>query len=123
MIGFDYAHGSAVALLTLKRPPVNAFTPKVPLRLQQTVDRLTGEARVRVIAITSARPKFFSAGADLSAFEDGHREVGHGVHRAAALAVERKRLVEQFAGADQREGVSGLREKRAPRRRSAEDTQ
>lgn len=29
MIELDYAHDGAVALLTLKRPPANAFTPEV----------------------------------------------------------------------------------------------
>jgi enoyl-CoA hydratase/carnithine racemase len=75
MIGLDYAHEGAVAQLTLKRPPANAFTPDGLLQLQQTVERLNGETRVRAIVITGEGPKFFSAGADLNAFADGNREM------------------------------------------------
>ena len=69
----------AIALLTLKRPPANAFTPEGLLQLQQTVERLNGEAKVRAIVITGGGPKFFSAGADLNTFADGNREVAHAV--------------------------------------------
>ncbi|ACD19993.1 enoyl-CoA hydratase [Paraburkholderia phytofirmans] len=75
MIELDYADDGAVAQLTLKRPPANAFTPEGLLQLQQTVERLNGEARVRAIVITGDGPKFFSAGADLNTFADGNREV------------------------------------------------
>lgn len=75
MIELDYAHDGAVALLTLKRPPANAFTPEGLLQLQQTVERLNVEARVRAIVITGDGPRFFSAGADLNTFADGDREV------------------------------------------------
>jgi enoyl-CoA hydratase/carnithine racemase len=75
MIELDYAHEGAVAQLTLKRPPANAFTPDGLLQLQQTVERLNRETRVRAIVITGEGPKFFSAGADLNAFADGNREM------------------------------------------------
>jgi enoyl-CoA hydratase/carnithine racemase len=75
MIELDYAHGGAVAQLTLKRPPANAFTPDGLLQLQQMVERLNDEPRVRAMVITGEGPKFFSAGADLNAFADGNREV------------------------------------------------
>jgi len=75
MIELDYAHNGTVAQLTLKRPPANAFTPEGLLQLQQTVERLNGDARVRAIVITGEGPKFFSAGADLNTFADGNREV------------------------------------------------
>jgi enoyl-CoA hydratase/carnithine racemase len=39
----------------------------------------------------------------------------NGVPRSAALALERERFVDLFAGADQREGVNACLEKRAPR--------
>ncbi|MGY6151620.1 enoyl-CoA hydratase [Paraburkholderia graminis] len=75
MIELDYAHDGTVAQLTLKRPPANAFTPEGLLQLQQTVERLNGDARVRAIVITGEGPKFFSAGADLNTFADGNRDV------------------------------------------------
>lgn len=75
MIELDYAHDGAIALLTLKRPPANAFTPEGLLQLRQTIERLNGEARVRAIVVTGDGPKFFSAGADLNTFADGNRDV------------------------------------------------
>ncbi|HEY1999064.1 enoyl-CoA hydratase [Paraburkholderia sp.] len=81
MIDLDYAHDGAIALLTLKRPPANAFTPDGLLQLQHIVERLNGEARVRAVVVTGDGPKFFSAGADLNTFEDGNREVA----RSAAV--------------------------------------
>jgi len=75
MIELDYAYDSSVALLTLKRPPANAFTPEGLMLLQQIVARLNGEAHVRAIVITGDGPKFFSAGADLNTFADGNKEV------------------------------------------------
>ncbi|ADG18199.1 Enoyl-CoA hydratase/isomerase [Paraburkholderia atlantica] len=75
MIELDYAHDGAVALITLKRPPANAFTPDGLLQLQRTVEQLNADARVRALVITGDGPKFFSAGADLNTFADGDREV------------------------------------------------
>jgi len=43
MFDLDYQHDGAVALLTLKRPPANAFTPDGLLKLQTTIERLNGE--------------------------------------------------------------------------------
>jgi enoyl-CoA hydratase/carnithine racemase len=47
MIELDYAHDGAVALITLKRPPANAFTPDGLLQLQRTVEQLNADARAR----------------------------------------------------------------------------
>ncbi|WP_118183365.1 enoyl-CoA hydratase [Paraburkholderia phosphatilytica] len=75
MIELAYRSDGAVALLTLKRPPANAFTPEGLLQLQRTVEQLDAEPRVRAIVITGDGPKFFSAGADLNTFADGNRDV------------------------------------------------
>jgi enoyl-CoA hydratase/carnithine racemase len=75
MIKLEYVDDGAIALLTLKRPPANAFTPEGLLQLQQTIERLNGEARVRAIVVTGDGPKFFSAGADLNTFADGNRDL------------------------------------------------
>jgi enoyl-CoA hydratase/carnithine racemase len=75
MIELEYKNGGAIALLTLKRPPANAFTPGGLLQLQEITERLNGEAHVRAIVITGNGPKFFSAGADLNTFAEGDREV------------------------------------------------
>lgn len=75
MIELDYAHDGAIAVLTLKRPPANAFTPEGLLQLRQTIERINSEARVRAIVVTGDGPKFFSAGADLNTFADGNRDL------------------------------------------------
>jgi hypothetical protein len=75
MIELDGREEGAVALLTLKRPPANAFTPEGLLPLQRIIKSLNGNARVRAVVITGDGPKFFSAGADLNTFADGNREV------------------------------------------------
>ena len=75
MIDLAYAHDGAIALITLKRPPANAFTPDGLLQLQRTVEQLNAEAHVRALVITGDGPKFFSAGADLNTFADGDRNI------------------------------------------------
>lgn len=75
MFDLDYLRDGAIALLTLKRPPANAFTPDGLLALQEAVERLNTQPKVRALIITGDGPKFFSAGADLNAFADGNREV------------------------------------------------
>ena len=76
MIELEY-HDDArgIAVVTLPRPPANAFTPEGLLQLEQLVARLNGETRVRAVVITGSGSKFFSAGADLNTFADGNREV------------------------------------------------
>ncbi|GAB3628399.1 enoyl-CoA hydratase [Pandoraea terrae] len=77
MIELEYVeHGDqpAIALITLQRPPANAFTPEGLLQLQRTIERLNAEPSVRAIVITGSGPKFFSAGADLNTFADGNKE-------------------------------------------------
>jgi enoyl-CoA hydratase/carnithine racemase len=96
MFDLDYQHDGAVALLTLKRPPANAFTPDGLLKLQTTIERLNGEPRVRALVITGDGPKFFSAGADLNTFADGNREVARVAAArfgAAFEALQNARLV------------------------------
>jgi enoyl-CoA hydratase/carnithine racemase len=74
MIELDLTSEPGVALITLKRAPVNAFTPEGLLQLQQTIERLNDDPRVRAVVITGDGPKFFCAGADLNTFADGDRE-------------------------------------------------
>ncbi|SKD04431.1 short chain enoyl-CoA hydratase [Burkholderia sp. CF099] len=65
----------SLALITLSRPPANAFTPEGLLDLQSIVERLNDDLTVRAIVITGQGPKFFSAGADLNTFADGNKEI------------------------------------------------
>lgn len=68
------SHGSVV-LITLKRPPANAFTPAGLADLERAVKGINEDASVRAIVITGEGQKFFSAGADLNTFADGNKEV------------------------------------------------
>lgn len=81
MIALDLLHDGTVALLTLSRPPANAFTPEGLRQLQATVETLDADPRVRALVITGDGPKFFSAGADLNTFASGDRG---GAREAAA---------------------------------------
>jgi enoyl-CoA hydratase/carnithine racemase len=75
MIEADRLSQGGVVLITLKRPPANAFTPEGLADLEHAVKAANDDARVRAIVITGDGPKFFSAGADLNTFADGNKEV------------------------------------------------
>lgn len=78
MIELEYLqHNDAqdIAIVTLHRPPANAFTPDGLLDLLRIIERLNDEPSVRALVITGHGPKFFSAGADLNTFADGNKEV------------------------------------------------
>ncbi|MEX3921915.1 enoyl-CoA hydratase-related protein, partial [Paraburkholderia sp. BR10872] len=51
MIEFEYAHEGAVALLTLSRPPANAFTVDGLRQLQQVIEAFDREPQVRAVVI------------------------------------------------------------------------
>ena len=88
MIEFEYAHDGAVAVITLTRPPANAFTVDGLIQLQQVIEAFNAQPKVRAVVITGSGPKFFSAGADLNAFADGKREVAREAARAFGAAFE-----------------------------------
>lgn len=88
MIELEYAHEGAVALLTLSRPPANAFTIDGLRQLQQVIEAFDREPQVRAVVITGSGPKFFSAGADLNAFANGEREVARTAASAFGAAFE-----------------------------------
>ena len=57
-----------VAVITLDRPPVNAISMALLLELERTLHQLDADAAVRVLVITGAGDKTFSAGADFQEF-------------------------------------------------------
>ncbi|NIF80477.1 enoyl-CoA hydratase [Paraburkholderia sp. Cy-641] len=75
MIEIDFFHEGKVALITLKRPPANAFTSDGLKSLEETIGTLDKQAQVRSVIVTGDGAKFFSAGADLNTFADGDKEV------------------------------------------------
>src|SRR2546427_12718834 len=62
----DYLHGGRMAVLTLNRPHVlNAMSTEMGLRLNQLLDEVSEQAGVRVVVLTGAGERAFSAGGDL----------------------------------------------------------
>ncbi|PXW16428.1 enoyl-CoA hydratase [Paraburkholderia caballeronis] len=88
MIEFEFTHGGAVAVVTLARPPANAFTPDGLRQLQQVVEAFDAQPQVRAVVVTGSGPKFFSAGADLNTFASGDRDVARDAASAFGSAFE-----------------------------------
>jgi enoyl-CoA hydratase len=59
---------NAVAVITLDRPPVNAISMSLLGELEQVLQQLDGDESARVLVITGAGEKTFSAGADFQEF-------------------------------------------------------
>ena len=76
------------ALVTLNRPPANAFSREGLLQLRQAVLELDADAGVRALVITGSGAKFFSAGADLNTFAGGDRAKALDMIQAFGAAFE-----------------------------------
>jgi enoyl-CoA hydratase/carnithine racemase len=61
-------HG-AVAEISLHRPPANAYNPQFAHELSDAIGTIRNDDGLRVAIVTSAVPKFFSAGADIKYFQ------------------------------------------------------
>lgn len=77
-----------IALVTLNRPPVNAFTSEGLVQFKQLVLELNSNPEVRAIVITGFGEKFFSAGADLGAFAGGDKAVARAMAQRFGEAFE-----------------------------------
>ncbi len=76
------------AIITLNRPPANAFSLEGLRQLRQTVVELEADPAVRALVITGTGAKFFSAGADLNTFADGDRARAFDMIQAFGSAFE-----------------------------------
>ncbi|MGE0067942.1 MAG: crotonase/enoyl-CoA hydratase family protein [Solirubrobacterales bacterium] len=66
-------HGEHVAVITIDRPEArNAVSPEVTNAVEAAMDELEGDGELRV-AVLTATPPVFCAGADLKAIRDGRR--------------------------------------------------
>ncbi|MGI6097424.1 MAG: enoyl-CoA hydratase/isomerase family protein [Dethiobacteria bacterium] len=63
----NLAHEESLAIITINRPPVNAFNEEVIVELNSLLDYLEESEQVRAIIITGSG-KAFVAGADISGF-------------------------------------------------------
>lgn len=61
-------HG-AVAQISLHRAPANAYNPQFTHEFNDAVETIRNDDGLRVAILTSAVPKFFSAGADIKYFQ------------------------------------------------------
>jgi len=61
----------AVGMLVLDRPPANSYDYAFLRELASAIDDARADEEVRAVVVTSASEKFFSAGADVSAFAAG----------------------------------------------------
>jgi enoyl-CoA hydratase/carnithine racemase len=64
----DIAHG--VATVTLNHPPLNTVTLQMTRELSTLLPALAADPAVRVLVLTGAQERAFSAGSDLSEFPD-----------------------------------------------------
>ena len=63
-----------VGVIVLDRPPANSYDYQILQELGSAVDEARWDEGVGAVVVTSASEKFFSAGADVKAFESGsHR--------------------------------------------------
>ena len=60
-----------VGVLVLDRPPANSYDYALLRELASAIDDARADEDVRAVVVTSASEKFFSAGADVSAFAAG----------------------------------------------------
>src|SRR4030081_1694377 len=58
-----------VGVIVLDRPPVNSYDYQFLQQLGSTLDEARWDDEVRAVVVTSASEKFFSAGADVTAFQ------------------------------------------------------
>jgi enoyl-CoA hydratase/carnithine racemase len=80
----------AVTTLTLDHPPANAISADVVAGLAEGLERAEADESIRALVITGAGPRFFSAGADITAFASGDGSLGSAAD--LTLRLERSRL-------------------------------
>jgi crotonobetainyl-CoA hydratase len=78
MTGFNVELHDGTAVVTIDRPKANAIDAATSKAMGDAFATLDGDIDVRVIILTGAGPKFFSAGWDLSAGEDFDSDYGVG---------------------------------------------
>nr|MDA3919513.1 enoyl-CoA hydratase-related protein [Salinisphaera sp.] len=78
-----------VAVLTINNPPANTWSRDALDELYEAVEALDADPGNYALVITGAGEKFFSAGADLSAFAQGDKAVASDWARAFGRAFER----------------------------------
>lgn len=69
----DFSVDQGVGVISLNRPPANAYDWNMLKELAEAVRRVREDAGVRVVIVRSALPRFFCSGADISTLKDSSR--------------------------------------------------
>jgi enoyl-CoA hydratase/carnithine racemase len=69
----DFQLDGGVGIVSLNRPPANAYDGAMLAAFRDTVLRIADDAAVRVVVLRSANPKFFCTGADISMLQNASR--------------------------------------------------
>jgi enoyl-CoA hydratase/carnithine racemase len=69
-----FSKDGGVGTITLDRPPANSYDLEVVQELGEAVAQAAADDDVKVVILRSASEKFFSAGADIKAFQAGPHE-------------------------------------------------
>lgn len=69
----DFTVEEGVGIISLDRPPANAYDREMLRDLSEAVHRAREDAAVRVAVVRSALPRFFCSGADISTLKGAER--------------------------------------------------
>jgi enoyl-CoA hydratase len=69
----DFSVDQGVGVISLNRPPANAYDWQMLKDFSDAVHRVREDANVRVAIVRSALPKFFCSGADIATLKDSSR--------------------------------------------------
>lgn len=69
----DFAVQNGIGVITLNRPPANAYDWEMLRELARAVQNVREDSAVRVAVVRSASPKFFCSGADIGTLKDSNR--------------------------------------------------
>lgn len=99
----SFTEDEGIGFITLDRPPANSYDRAFMQELSRAVDDSAASESVRVVVVRSASEKFFSAGADVKAFQQGTTEKNMETIEVAHEALGRvatipKIFVAQIAG-------------------------
>jgi enoyl-CoA hydratase/carnithine racemase len=68
-MAYELQRDGAVGLLTMNRPPANAYTKETLRVFQRCISEARDDSAIRCVVLRSASEKFFSAGADISTLD------------------------------------------------------
>jgi enoyl-CoA hydratase/carnithine racemase len=87
-----FSKADAVGTITLDRPPVNSYDIEFMRALSAAIDEADNDSQVKTVILKSASEKFFSAGADIKAFQANTVEANMDMIRLAHAGLEKMAL-------------------------------